>query len=63
MDVENGRMKGNYSACVLLKNEPEDQADALKKKFGPACESWWPDSIVRIPYQRRIMRMLESKRH
>jgi uncharacterized protein YegJ (DUF2314 family) len=39
MYVENGKMKGNYSACVLLKNEPKEQADAFKKKFGLECES------------------------
>lgn len=37
MYVENGKMKGNYSACVLLKNEPKEQADAFKKKFGLEC--------------------------
>lgn len=39
MYVENGKMRGNYSACVLLKNEPKEQADAFKKKFGLECES------------------------
>jgi uncharacterized protein YegJ (DUF2314 family) len=39
MYIENGKMKGNYSACVLLKNEPKEHADALKKKFGLTCES------------------------
>lgn len=38
MYIENGKMKGNYSACVLLKNEPKEHADALKKKFGLTCE-------------------------
>jgi uncharacterized protein YegJ (DUF2314 family) len=39
MYVENGKMKGNFSACVLLKNEPKDQADALKKRFGLECDA------------------------
>jgi uncharacterized protein YegJ (DUF2314 family) len=39
MYVENGKMKGNYTACVLLKNEPREQADAFKKKFGLSCDS------------------------
>jgi uncharacterized protein YegJ (DUF2314 family) len=39
MYVEHGRMKGNYSACVLLQSEPKEQADAFKKKFGLTCDS------------------------
>jgi len=39
MYVENGKMRGNYSACVLLKNEPKEQAEAFKKKFGLECAS------------------------
>jgi uncharacterized protein YegJ (DUF2314 family) len=39
MYVENGKMKGNYTACVLLKSEPKEQAEAFKKKFGLVCES------------------------
>jgi uncharacterized protein YegJ (DUF2314 family) len=39
MYVDNGKMKGNFSACVLLKKEPKDQADALKKRFGLECDA------------------------
>lgn len=39
MYMDNGKMKGNFSACVLLKNEPKDQADALKKRLGLECDA------------------------
>ena len=35
---ENGRMYGNYTACVLLKSEPPDEVEAFKKQFGLICE-------------------------
>jgi len=35
--LDNGKMKGNYTACVLLKREP-GQAEAFKKQFGLECE-------------------------
>jgi uncharacterized protein YegJ (DUF2314 family) len=39
MYMDNGRMKGNYSACALLQREPKDQQDAVKKRFGLTCEA------------------------
>jgi hypothetical protein len=30
-------MKGNYTACVLIRNEPKDQQEAFKKRFGLDC--------------------------
>jgi len=35
--LDNGKMKGNYTACVLLKREP-GQAEAFKKQFGLECD-------------------------
>src|SRR5262245_32644931 len=35
--LDAGRMKGNYTACALLKREPSQAAD-FKKKFGLDCE-------------------------
>jgi len=36
--VDQGRMRGNYTACAILKREPPDQAEAAKKRFGLECE-------------------------
>jgi uncharacterized protein YegJ (DUF2314 family) len=35
---ENGKMKGNFTACALLKRETRASADAFKKKFGLDCD-------------------------
>ena len=35
--LDGGKMKGNYTACALLKREP-GQADAFKKRFGLECD-------------------------
>jgi uncharacterized protein YegJ (DUF2314 family) len=35
---EGGRMHGNFTACALLKHEPEDQAEAFKKEHGLNCD-------------------------
>src|SRR5262245_54413028 len=37
--MEGGRMHGNFTACALLKREPADQAEAMRKQFGLSCES------------------------
>lgn len=37
MYVENGRMKGNFTACVLFKREPREQALAVIAKYGMDC--------------------------
>jgi uncharacterized protein YegJ (DUF2314 family) len=36
---ENGKMRGNFTACALLKREPADQVEAMKKQYGLSCES------------------------
>jgi uncharacterized protein YegJ (DUF2314 family) len=36
--VDGGRMKGNYTVCVILKREPKEQAEAAKKRFGLECD-------------------------
>jgi uncharacterized protein YegJ (DUF2314 family) len=35
---EDGKMKGNYTACALLKREPKQQAEAFKQRFGLECD-------------------------
>src|SRR5262245_10900165 len=35
---EGDRMHGNFTACALLKREPPEQAEALKKHYGLSCE-------------------------
>ena len=35
---EDGKMKGNYTACALLKHEPKQQAEAFKQRFGLECD-------------------------
>jgi len=37
--VEDGKMIGNFTACALLKREPPDQLEAMKKQFGLSCDS------------------------
>lgn len=39
MYMDGARMKGNYSACVLLAREPKDQQEAAKKRFGLTCDA------------------------
>jgi uncharacterized protein YegJ (DUF2314 family) len=36
--VDSGKMKGNYTVCVLLKREPKEQLEAAKKRFGLDCD-------------------------
>ncbi len=35
--TENGQMKGNYTACAILRKEAQAERDAFKKKFGLDC--------------------------
>jgi uncharacterized protein YegJ (DUF2314 family) len=37
--MEGGKMRGNFTACAMLKREPPDQAEAMKKQYGLSCES------------------------
>jgi uncharacterized protein YegJ (DUF2314 family) len=37
--MEGGKMHGNFTACALLKREPPDQLEAMKKQFGLSCDS------------------------
>jgi len=36
--MDRGRMKGNFTGCALLKQEPKADADAFKKRFGLQCD-------------------------
>jgi uncharacterized protein YegJ (DUF2314 family) len=36
--TEDGNMRGNFTACALLKREPPDQAEALRKDVGLTCD-------------------------
>jgi uncharacterized protein YegJ (DUF2314 family) len=36
--VDEGKMKGSYTACALLKREPKDQIEAVKRRFGLDCD-------------------------
>ena len=38
MYFDNGKMKGNYTACALLRREPKQQAEAFKQRFGLECD-------------------------
>jgi uncharacterized protein YegJ (DUF2314 family) len=38
MYVDGGKMIGNFTACVLLKREPPEQAAELMKKIGLSCD-------------------------
>ena len=35
--IENNQMKGNFTACALLKNESKQEREAFKKRFGLDC--------------------------
>jgi uncharacterized protein YegJ (DUF2314 family) len=37
--MEGGKMRGNFTACALLKREPADQVEAMRKQYGLSCES------------------------
>src|SRR5262245_31564428 len=37
--VEGGKMRGNFTACAMLKREPADQVEAMKKQYGLSCDS------------------------
>jgi len=37
--MEDGKMRGNFTACALLKREPPDQVEAMKKQYGLSCDS------------------------
>jgi uncharacterized protein YegJ (DUF2314 family) len=34
---DDGKMKGNYTACALIKREPAKDAEAFKKRYGLEC--------------------------
>ena len=36
--MEGGKMRGNFTACAMLKREPADQAEAMRKEFGLSCD-------------------------
>jgi uncharacterized protein YegJ (DUF2314 family) len=36
--TEYGKMHGNLTACVLLKREPPDQVEVVRKEFGLSCD-------------------------
>ncbi len=36
--MDRGRMQGNFTLCVLLKREPPEEASALRKQLGLACD-------------------------
>jgi uncharacterized protein YegJ (DUF2314 family) len=36
--TEGGKMLGNFTACALLKHEPPDQAEALRRDVGLSCD-------------------------
>jgi uncharacterized protein YegJ (DUF2314 family) len=35
---ENGKMKGNFTACAMLKNDTAANRDAFRKEYGLECE-------------------------
>ena len=37
--MEGGKMRGNFTACAMLKREPPDQVEAMRKQYGLSCES------------------------
>lgn len=37
-DQDGRRMRGNFTACALLTNEPKEQAQAFMRKYGLECE-------------------------
>lgn len=38
MYMDGGKMKGNYTACALLKSAPKNEAEEFKERFGLICE-------------------------
>lgn len=36
--IENGMMRGNYTACALLISAPKNEAEEFKKTFGLNCD-------------------------
>lgn len=38
MYMDGGKMKGNYTACALLKSAPKNEAEEFKERFGLACD-------------------------
>jgi uncharacterized protein YegJ (DUF2314 family) len=38
MYMDSDRMKGNYTACALLKSAPKNEAEEFKERFGLTCE-------------------------
>jgi uncharacterized protein YegJ (DUF2314 family) len=38
MYFDNGAMKGNYTACALLKSVPADEADEFKRHYRLSCD-------------------------
>ena len=38
MYMDGGKMKGNYTACALLKSAPKNEAEEFKERFGLMCE-------------------------
>lgn len=36
--MDDGRMKGNYTACALIRREPAPQREVFKKRYGLDCE-------------------------
>ena len=38
MYIENGKMKGNFTACALLKSAPKKEAEDFKRQFSLDCD-------------------------
>lgn len=38
MYMDGGKMKGNYTACALLKSASQQEAEEFKKRFGLDCD-------------------------
>jgi uncharacterized protein YegJ (DUF2314 family) len=36
--MEGEKMKGNYTACALLRHEPKEQQEQFKKQYGLECD-------------------------
>ena len=39
MYMDDGKMKGSYTTCAILKKEPLAEAEALMKRYGLSCDS------------------------
>jgi uncharacterized protein YegJ (DUF2314 family) len=37
MYMDDGKMKGSYTTCAILKKEPRAEADAMMKQYGLTC--------------------------